>query len=150
MVALSEKSESTVYALSGGQRQRVALARALVNEPRVLLLDEPLAALDAHLREQMQMELKSLQTRLGTTFVMVTHDQSEALSISDRQCFGLVMGHHHERRAQTSLEAFQLHLHLLAQVGIEGGEGLVEKKNPRLVHQGTRERHALRRPPDSA
>jgi len=84
LVALSEKSESTVYALSGGQRQRVALARALVNEPRVLLLDEPLAALDAHLREQMQMELKSLQTRLGTTFVMVTHDQSEALSISDR------------------------------------------------------------------
>jgi spermidine/putrescine transport system ATP-binding protein len=84
LVALSEKSESTVHALSGGQRQRVALARALVNEPRVLLLDEPLAALDAHLREQMQMELKSLQTRLGTTFVMVTHDQSEALSISDR------------------------------------------------------------------
>ena len=62
----------------------MALARALVNEPRVLLLDEPLAALDAHLREQMQMELKSLQTCLGTTFVMVTHDQSEALSISDR------------------------------------------------------------------
>ncbi|TIV27007.1 MAG: ABC transporter ATP-binding protein, partial [Mesorhizobium sp.] len=70
--------------LSGGQRQRVALARAIVCEPRVLLLDEPLSALDAHLREQMQVELKRLQSRLGTTFVMVTHDQTEALSISDR------------------------------------------------------------------
>ncbi|TGP82972.1 ABC transporter ATP-binding protein, partial [bacterium M00.F.Ca.ET.222.01.1.1] len=64
--------------------QRVALARAIVCEPRVLLLDEPLSALDAHLREQMQVELKRLQSRLGTTFVMVTHDQTEALSISDR------------------------------------------------------------------
>jgi spermidine/putrescine transport system ATP-binding protein len=70
--------------LSGGQRQRVGLARAIVCEPRVLLLDEPLSALDAHLREQMQVELKRLQSRLGTTFVMVTHDQTEAMSISDR------------------------------------------------------------------
>ena len=84
MVGLADKFRARVSELSGGQRQRVALARAIVCEPRVLLLDEPLSALDAHLREQMQVELKRLQSRLGTTFVMVTHDQTEALSISDR------------------------------------------------------------------
>jgi spermidine/putrescine transport system ATP-binding protein len=84
LVGLAEKIRVRVSMLSGGQRQRVALARALVCEPRVLLLDEPLSALDASLREQMQFELKSLQARLGTTFVMVTHDQTEAMSISDR------------------------------------------------------------------
>lgn len=70
--------------LSGGQRQRVALARALINEPKVLLLDEPLGALDLKLREQMQSELKTLQRQLGITFIFVTHDQHEALSMSDR------------------------------------------------------------------
>ncbi len=70
--------------LSGGQRQRVALARALVNRPKVLLLDEPLGALDLKLREQMQVELKALQQQLGITFVFVTHDQGEALSMADR------------------------------------------------------------------
>ena len=70
--------------LSGGQRQRVALARAIVNKPKVLLLDEPLGALDLKLREQMQEELKSLQKTLGITFVFVTHDQGEALSMADR------------------------------------------------------------------
>ncbi|ANJ25874.1 ABC transporter ATP-binding protein [Agromyces aureus] len=70
--------------LSGGQQQRVALARALVNRPSVLLLDEPLGALDRQLREEMQLELKLLQSRLGITFVFVTHDQGEALSMSDR------------------------------------------------------------------
>ncbi len=70
--------------LSGGQRQRVALARALVNRPKVLLLDEPLGALDLKLRENMQEELKTLQKALGITFVFVTHDQSEALSMADR------------------------------------------------------------------
>ncbi len=70
--------------LSGGQRQRVALARALISQPQLLLLDEPLGALDLKLREQMQSELKALQRRLGITFVFVTHDQHEALSMSDR------------------------------------------------------------------
>lgn len=70
--------------LSGGQQQRIALARALVNRPAVLLLDEPLGALDRQLREEMQLELKLLQSRLGITFVFVTHDQGEALSMSDR------------------------------------------------------------------
>ncbi|PZA08080.1 MULTISPECIES: ABC transporter ATP-binding protein [unclassified Meiothermus] len=70
--------------LSGGQRQRVALARALINRPKLLLLDEPLGALDLKLREEMQIELKALQRQLGITFVYVTHDQGEALSMSDR------------------------------------------------------------------
>ncbi|HQU37662.1 MAG TPA: ABC transporter ATP-binding protein, partial [Anaerolineales bacterium] len=70
--------------LSGGQRQRVALARALINRPKVLLLDEPLGALDLKLRQQMQVELKSIQQRVGITFVFVTHDQEEALTMSDR------------------------------------------------------------------
>lgn len=84
MVALEAYGERKPSQLSGGQRQRVALARALVNRPRVLLLDEPLGALDLKLREQMQGELKSLQRKLGITFVYVTHDQGEALSMSDR------------------------------------------------------------------
>ncbi|MBS3647313.1 ABC transporter ATP-binding protein [Pseudaminobacter sp. 19-2017] len=84
MVGLGDKIRARVAELSGGQRQRVALARAIVCKPRILLLDEPLSALDAHLREYMQMELKRLQSSLGMTFVMVTHDQTEALSISDR------------------------------------------------------------------
>ncbi|WP_060478396.1 MULTISPECIES: ABC transporter ATP-binding protein [Pseudomonas] len=84
MVALAGYGERRPAQLSGGQRQRVALARALVNRPRVLLLDEPLGALDLKLREQMQGELKKLQRQLGITFIFVTHDQTEALSMSDR------------------------------------------------------------------
>ena len=83
-VALAEYGKRKPGELSGGQRQRVALARALVNKPRVLLLDEPLGALDLKLREQMQLELKTLHKKLGITFIYVTHDQSEALSMSDR------------------------------------------------------------------
>ncbi len=74
------------HQLSGGQKQRVALARALVTEPQVLLLDEPMSALDAKLRTEVQLELRRLQRRLGTTFVLVTHDQDEAMTVSDRIC----------------------------------------------------------------
>ena len=84
MVKLGGYEERRPAQLSGGQRQRVALARALVNNPKVLLLDEPLGALDLKLREQMQEELKALQKQLGITFVFVTHDQGEALSMADR------------------------------------------------------------------
>jgi putative spermidine/putrescine transport system ATP-binding protein/spermidine/putrescine transport system ATP-binding protein len=84
LVGLSEKAERRPQELSGGQRQRVALARAIVRRPKVLLLDEPLSALDANLREAMQVELKHLHEQLGLTFVMVTHDQTEALVMSDR------------------------------------------------------------------
>ena len=84
MVQLPDAADRRPAQLSGGQRQRVALARALISQPRVLLLDEPLGALDLKLREQMQSELKGLQRRLGITFIFVTHDQHEALSMSDR------------------------------------------------------------------
>jgi putative spermidine/putrescine transport system ATP-binding protein len=84
LVKLAGMRERKPSQLSGGQRQRVALARALVNRPRVLLLDEPLGALDLKLREQMQVELKALQRQVGITFIYVTHDQGEALSMSDR------------------------------------------------------------------
>jgi spermidine/putrescine transport system ATP-binding protein len=83
-VELSGLGDRKADALSGGQRQRVALARALVMKPKVLLLDEPLSALDKKLREQMQVELRRLQKSLGITFVLVTHDQYEALAMSDR------------------------------------------------------------------
>lgn len=83
-VGLLEKADVRPSALSGGQKQRVALARALVRKPKVLLLDEPLSALDAKLREAMQVELKHLHEQLGITFVYVTHDQKEALVMSDR------------------------------------------------------------------
>ena len=81
---MHEYAEARPSRLSGGQQQRVALARALVNRPQLLLLDEPLSALDANLRKQMQGELKSLQRELGITFLFVTHDQEEAMALSDR------------------------------------------------------------------
>jgi spermidine/putrescine transport system ATP-binding protein len=84
LVALHERARSRPNQLSGGQRQRVALARALVNRPSVLLLDEPLGALDLQLRKQMQIELKRIQREVGITFIYVTHDQEEALAMSDR------------------------------------------------------------------
>ncbi len=84
MVKMSQLAERKPRQMSGGQQQRIAVARALVNRPSVLLLDEPLGALDRKLREEMQIELKLLQSQLGITFVFVTHDQEEAMSMSDR------------------------------------------------------------------
>ncbi len=84
MVRMNEYAKSKPTKLSGGQQQRVALARALVNRPQLLLLDEPLSALDANLRKEMQCELKSLQREVGITFLFVTHDQEEAMALSDR------------------------------------------------------------------
>ena len=83
LVALEGFEKRSIDSLSGGQQQRVAIARALVNEPKVLLLDEPLGALDLKLRKEMQSELKRIQQRLGITFIFVTHDQEEALTMSD-------------------------------------------------------------------
>lgn len=84
MVQMGDFADRKPAQLSGGQRQRIALARALVNEPKVLLLDEPLGALDLKLRQEMQVELKRIQRQLGITFIYVTHDQEEALTMSDR------------------------------------------------------------------
>ncbi|MEM9765376.1 MAG: ABC transporter ATP-binding protein [Pseudomonadota bacterium] len=86
VVRLKEFGGRRIWEMSGGQQQRVALARAIVNEPKLLLLDEPLAALDRKLRKAMQIELQDLQRQLGITFILVTHDQEEALSLSDRIC----------------------------------------------------------------
>ncbi len=90
LVGLRGFENRDVTSLSGGQQQRVAIARALVCEPRVLLLDEPLGALDLKLRKDMQIELKRIQQRTGITFIYVTHDQEEALTMSDRV---VVMNH---------------------------------------------------------
>jgi putative spermidine/putrescine transport system ATP-binding protein len=103
LVALPDHGQRTPGQLSGGQRQRVALARALVNRPRILLLDEPLGALDLKLREQMQVELKVLHRKLGITFIYVTHDQGEALSMSDRIA---VFNHGHIEQIATPRELY--------------------------------------------
>lgn len=86
VVRLGGFEDRKIWEMSGGQQQRVALARAIINEPKLLLLDEPMAALDRKLRKEMQIELQDLQRKLGITFVLVTHDQEEALSMSDRIC----------------------------------------------------------------
>ncbi|NUK01247.1 ABC transporter ATP-binding protein [Streptomyces lunaelactis] len=103
-VQLGNLAERKPHTLSGGQRQRVALARALVNRPQVLLLDEPLAALDLKLRRQMQVELKQIQREVGITFVFVTHDQDEALTMSDRMA---VMNDGHVEQCGTPEDVYE-------------------------------------------
>lgn len=104
LVQLDAKSDRRPNELSGGQQQRVALARALVNRPRALLLDEPLAALDLKLRQTMQLELKRIQREVGITFVFVTHDQNEALTMSDRL---VVMNDGHIEQLGTPREVYE-------------------------------------------
>ena len=108
--------------LSGGQRQRVALARALVNQPRVLLLDEPLGALDLKLREAMQAELKAIQREVGITFVYVTHDQGEALSMSDRLA---VFNHGQIEQIGTPAEVYE-HPHTAFVAGFVGVSNVIQ------------------------
>ena len=93
LVALEGFEKRKIDSLSGGQQQRVAIARALVNEPKVLLLDEPLSALDLKLRKEMQIELKKIQKKVGITFIFVTHDQEEALTMSDKRWCGAADWH---------------------------------------------------------
>lgn len=104
MVRLPDMANRKPSQLSGGQRQRVALARALINRPRVLLLDEPLGALDLKLRQQMQIELKGIQQTVGITFIFVTHDQEEALTMSDRLA---VFNHGNIEQVGTPAEVYE-------------------------------------------
>ena len=104
MVALEGFEKRSVDSLSGGQQQRVAIARALVNEPKVLLLDEPLGALDLKLKKQMQIELKRIQKKLGMTFIYVTHNQEEALTMSDRI---VILNHAKIEQADTPTEIYK-------------------------------------------
>lgn len=108
--------------LSGGQKQRVALARALINEPRVLLLDEPLGALDLKLRQEMQIELKAIQKRVGITFIFVTHDQEEALTMSDRIA---VFNNGHIEQIGTPSEIYE-HPQTVFVAGFVGTSNLLE------------------------
>ena len=105
MVKMTRLADRKPRQMSGGQQQRVALARALVNRPSVLLLDEPLGALDRKLREEMQIELKLLQTQVGITFIFVTHDQEEALSMSDR--IAVMLDGHVEQLADPDIDLRQ-------------------------------------------
>lgn len=103
LVGLKDYEQRMIHKLSGGQQQRVAIARALINEPKVLLLDEPLAALDLKLRQEMQYELKEIQRNAGITFIFVTHDQEEALTMSDRI---VVMNHGEIQQIGTPFEIY--------------------------------------------
>ncbi len=116
MVKLDDYSDRKPHQLSGGQQQRVAIARAVVNQPLVLLLDEPLSSLDYRLRKAMQLELKQFQAQLGITFILVTHDQEEALSTADRV---VVMNHGHIEQIGTPREVYEepRNLHVAQFVG---------------------------------
>ena len=133
MVRLPDVGGRRPAQLSGGQRQRVALARAIVNRPRVLLLDEPLGALDLKLREEMQVELKQIQSEVGITFVYVTHDQDEALSMSDRIA---VFNHGRIEQVGTPAEVYE-----------RPRDGVRRRLRRRLEHARAR-RPALHDPPE--
>ncbi len=133
LVALGGLGGRRPAALSGGQRQRVALARALINQPEVLLLDEPLGALDLKLRQQMQTELKALQRKVGITFVYVTHDQEEALGMSDRLA---VFNHGPDRAGRHSGGDLRA-----------SGDRLRRRLRWRGQHRRCRDRRAPDRPP---
>ncbi len=108
LVALDSFAERYPGQLSGGQQQRVAVARALVNRPAVLLLDEPLGALDLQLRKRLQVELSQIQREIGTTFVFVTHDQGEAMTMADRIAVMNEGRHRADRNGRGDLQATQL------------------------------------------
>ena len=131
LVQLSGMERRRPNELSGGQQQRVAIARALVNKPRVLLLDEPMSALDHRLRKQMQKELKQLQRTLGISFILVTHDQDEAFAMSDRV---VVMQHGHIEQIGTPMEIYEepVNLYVARFVGdINVLDGIIqEQTNP--------------------
>jgi putative spermidine/putrescine transport system ATP-binding protein len=129
MVRLPGYGERRPGELSGGQRQRVALARAIVNRPRVLLLDEPLGALDLKLREQMQAELKAIQGEVGITFVYVTHDQDEALTMSDR------IAVFNQGRIEQVSRPFELYEHPATEfvAGFVGVSNLLEREGARFT-----------------
>jgi putative spermidine/putrescine transport system ATP-binding protein len=129
MVRLPGYAERMPSELSGGQRQRVALARAIVNRPKVLLLDEPLGALDLKLREQMQVELKTIQGEVGITFVYVTHDQDEALTMSDR------IAVFNEGRIEQVSEPRELYEHPVNEfvAGFVGVSNVIERDGERIT-----------------
>ena len=129
MVRLPGYGERKTGELSGGQRQRVALARAIVNRPRVLLLDEPLGALDLKLREQMQVELKTIQGEVGITFVYVTHDQDEALTMSNR------IAVFNEGRIEQVSPPFELYEHPATEfvAGFVGVSNMLERDGSRFT-----------------
>ena len=116
LVQLEAYAERNVKKLSGGQQQRVAIARAIINQPEVLLLDEPLSSLDYRLRKSMQFELKQLQKKLNMTFIFVTHDQEEALSMSDRI---VIFNHGHIEQIGTPREIYETpnNLHVAEFIG---------------------------------
>ena len=129
MVRLPGYGERKPAELSGGQRQRVALARAIVNRPKVLLLDEPLGALDLKLREQMQVELKAIQGEVGITFVYVTHDQDEALTMSDRIA---VFNNGHIEQVSPPLELYEHPANAFV-AGFVGVSNLIEREGRRMT-----------------